>query len=496
MEVIRQRRPLSGTITIQKQARPTGQREHQPQAGGTRKHPLYIWRPSQEIAADLPPDFCLRFQCVNAADGFRCFVPAGAFGAFLIEAALGGSVLLAHRLGLSSEQRSHFRVMRLIFQLGAHLREHFSRSFKKEKDLYLAKSSRMGDTHILPEDLGLDRQGQGQPWRPSELMERGRDAAVAAGIANPDPENCIRFGLLEAARRNPLVLEDVSETEALQLVRLGLFDLGPTTIDEGQMEVFQERFLGALERHIDDDTETFNRWFMGQIDNIVHQIVKKKRPGGALSRDVVRQALLEMVFRAYRYVGDSVHVQMAHFLRALPEKLTPEEEAWFKLIYQKQPALGGLPLILVHKRFDFLCGAIFDMWKNPHDEWRLGVLLRLLHYYGIMVSKRREVDRRYKAERPSRAESLPRHRFRASEQGQEPATEESVDLFADIAAQVRELKQLGCNCRRTSEWRAVLIHDTLTEVVWRDVCNRCGHTKTVRVSRDQFRQIGEELMKG
>lgn len=203
-------------------------------------------------------------------------------------------------------------------------------------------------------------------WRPPPdvAVELPPDFALGFDcLTGPD-------GVRRFARRDPVPAFVVRA--ALGGYALALFDLGPVAeaLDETVARTVEDRLLAALERHVGDDTADFDRWFFTNTDNIVHAIAKQKKGGGRVPREVVRQALLELVFRSYRYVGDCVHLQATAFARALPDPLTGEERALFESLYRKRPYLGGLPLVLLRDRFAFLREAVLDVWAVPHDATR------------------------------------------------------------------------------------------------------------------------------
>jgi hypothetical protein len=442
----------------------------------------------------LPADFSLSFSCTTTEAGDRRFAPTQSLAEFVMAASVGGLAFLAQRQpGFDAERRSTYRVMQLLYQLAPHLREHFGRSFRNPTDLYLPGAR---NRHILPVDIGLNRDGRGAAWTPAELMKQGRNKAVELKV-NPDPATCIRLGLLEAARRNPLDPHDLSETDALALVRLAAFDLGPTSIQQARPKRVQDRLLKALKRHLADDDETFGRWF-ANVDNIVHQIGKQKKPDGAIDREVVRQCLLEMVFRAYRYVGDCVHEQMCAFRNAIPKELNTSENLLFESLYCKQPYLGGLPLVLLHGRFEFLREFFLETWGHRDAEQQTGVLLRLLDYYRQMTNARREGDRSYKsrsnarnaAGKPARIDAL----TAASEA--EAANDENCDEWAEITEYLRKDRNIVCpGCRNNERWVATYSNGALNGhvVALQFGCKKCNQTVEVRVTRTEFKNIAEVL---
>jgi hypothetical protein len=186
---------------------------------------------------------------------------------------------------------------------------------------------------------------------------------------------------------------------------------------------------------------------------------------------------------------------MWDFCQALPRNLSREELALFEALYQKQRFLGGLPLILLRDRFEFLQEVILENLQDPEDQRRSGILLRLLHYYGAMVSKKREGDRQYKKQ----------HQYHsASNRGapvwssgpEKPAVETPDDLFQKIASHLRKERKAACRCKRTIRWRAKVVEEetTLAKVVLEDPCQDCGHTEPVCLTRQRFREIGERLL--
>lgn len=267
----------------------------------------YLWRSPPDIVAQLPPDFSLKLVCLTGRDGVRRFAPVGGVSVFIVPASLGGYALLTRDVNPGPEQRFSYHATRLVYQKAPHLREHLDREFSREADLYVPVSGRTSedDRHVLPGDLGLTSTGHGTPWAPTTLIEQGRAAATLAGTPNPDPAQCIRRGLIAAARLNPIDPATLSEAEARGLVRLALFDLGPSAapIDEAVVDQVQERLWAALERHIGDDTEPFNQWFFTNADNIVHAIAKQKKGGRPVSRETVRRVVLELVVRSFMYIG-------------------------------------------------------------------------------------------------------------------------------------------------------------------------------------------------
>ena len=446
---------------------------------------LYVWEPDDDVAADLPTGFRLTLECVATRDGTRRFAPAGGVAAFLLEASLGGLAILNRVRGMSAEARFSYHAMRLIFQHAPRLREHLGRSFSRRADLSLTAAEKGGrdGRSILPARIGLDREGHGRRWSVAELLEQGRDRAIAAG-------------LFAAARRDPLDPGASTESEARGLVRLALFDRGPVAGGIGVVakQAVTERLLAAIETHQDDDAETFTRWFFEDRDNLIHQIAKQRKRGGPHPREVVRQAVLDLVFDAYTYAGDCVCLQMQAFLEALPTPLDAGERAWFEAVYYKQPYLGGLPLVLIRERFTFLREAILDLMDDPGDGERVGVLLRLLQYYEEMATQRRDADRGDKRRAHHRDAGGRIGRTVELDVDVAAKTERTpAPLFQQIADQLREERGITCSCGAAGSWHAELLGGVADDPIRIGVvCPGCQQSLPLELSRAEFRRLGQE----
>jgi hypothetical protein len=466
-------------------------------SGGVRRNitqSRYTWRPPRDLAAELPSGFSLVFLCFACEGGVRRFVPFKFTEAFIHEAALGGLTLLTREHQLTSEHQFSYGYYRMLFRKSANLREHLDRKFARYSELCITTSGRtQGDSHVLPEDLGLDVNGRGTPWSPAILMARGREEARNIGETDTSSAKLIRLGLLVAAERNPIDTDTLSEVSSLALIRQAFFDFGPVQgpLDEGIIEKVRARLSAALERHHDLDSKAFSHWFYEATDNLVHAVAKQKKHGGRLSREMVRQALLDEVFRSFIYVGDCVHFQMTAFARALDPPLDAEERAQFELVYRKQCFLGGLPLVLLLDRFEFLRESMINMWENPHDTSRIGVLLRLLAFYGEMVTKRRAADRSLKNPSGEKVGFIP-DSIPAPKSDQDSASGD----FQTIATVFRESRRASCRCRTTRDWRASLVVDDAHPELVRidDTCGTCGVSEGIELSRADFERAGREIL--
>jgi len=463
----------------------------------------YTWRPPQDLieARELPAGFSLSFDCFISKNNMRQFAPSLDVNAFILHASLAGGAFLTRRPNVSKHEQFSYHAMRLIYQQAPGLREHLDRSFKCEQDLHVPKAGRIDQdvAHILPAGLGLDAKGNGVPWKPGDLIEHGQSEAAERGLVKADQATVIRLGLLAAARQNPFRLIKIAQAESLSLVRLALFDLGAALdpLAPAHSEMFQERLLTALERHVDKGTEGFDKWFFRQGDNLIHQIAKRKSGGQPQARETMRQAQLELIFRSFTYVGDCVCRLMAAFSKALPKPLSAAERSLFDTMYFPNPYIGGLPLILLHARFDFLQEAIKDIWERPSDRKRSGVLLRMLQYYGDMVSRKREADRRYKKQSLHRNKQGRSAEVHSLDERDAATTESKPGLFQEIAEALRQRSEASCRCGTTDYWHAQLDESKTTKelIVYDESCENCPYHERREVKQEKFERTGRAILR-
>jgi hypothetical protein len=443
----------------------------------------WSWLPSTKLKGQLPPDFCLPLRCVTAPDGLRRIYPHSSFEAFLAGAWAGGLAILCRTRKLSKHQRYSYRATRLLFLYARRMGEFFRNAFAHSRDLYIVKSGRSDPTEadILPETIGLDAQGQGRRWTISELTRRGGEAARGAGLAKPSSAERIRFGLLEAARLNPL---PIAEAKVPLLVRSALFNVSPTAddLDPTLFHLVEERLLEALQHHLADTSEAFDKWFLGPKSSLVYQLAKKRRSrGGELDLDRVREALLRLGWDAYRYVGDCIGVQMQAVEQALPGDFTTTERALFAQMHLPQPYFGNLPLVLLVERFGFMKDVLWEMWGDLPDQRRVAVLHRLLDYYAQMAAKRREVDRALKGPR-----------FRRLRENLQ-ARPERANLIHEVTEHLRELQGITCECR-APDWHAFLDREGGGSVTLVFQCSCCNMRKARTYTKEYLENEVTRLM--
>ena len=455
----------------------------------------YTWQPPAGL--DLPKGFDLSLDCWTAPDGLRRFVPPDT-EAMILKASLLGWSILRDRGLLDRQQSFSYHIMRLLYQHAGRRKECLGREFRREGDLRVTPAVRSDqqDCDVLSDTIGLDANGNGKRWSVGEFLRRGREAAIAAGHDSPDEGACIHFGLLEGARLSPFAVADLSERELRSLVRIGLFDLGPSpvSIECGDLrDRVIDRLLTAVDKHLDDITEEFNAWFFEGIHNVIHQVAKRKREGGEIDRDIVSQVFLELVFDAHRYMAESVHVALSMFAETVG--LSDEEFAIYELLYLKRSDLGGLLLVMLRSRFGIAKEILQEMWGDPGNRQLTGTLLRLVQLYGDMASKRRAADCEYrKISKQRNKDGEVAKTYPLREDDASSATE--ANLFPEIAGRLREQRRATCHCGETDKWQANVVSEpTEGDVVIEYFCPVCGYEETVAVPRDEFKAVAQSVVK-
>jgi hypothetical protein len=456
----------------------------------------YSWYPPPELRDQFPTDFRLRFVC-RSIDGARCFLPAGPIPDFATQASFGGLALLTRDRGLDAEYRSIYHWMRYIWQHSPLVQEGVSPRFHTESDLYAAYALRGDPRDVLPDTVGLDAAGNGDRWSAVRLVTEGRGAALAAGEDPTDTARCIRRGTLEAARLAPVDPQTLSADQMLANVRSALFvPGGEPGADEYQNTRVYDRLFDLTRKKIGDRRNkgetpaAFAKW-LGDVNNLLHGISKRTKGGGKIPRGVVRQAYLDLIWSSFRYTGNTLEYQMQAFAAALPDPLTPAERLYFDPLYRGQPYLGGLPLMLIVDRFGFFAEALQEVWARPGDDRPVGVLLRLISWYGEMSAKRRAADVHAKRRGEARTKGGTVARDLPLDRDDEVPDRSDLDVFGAIAATLRELRGRPCACGTSAGWIDRLADDAGPPDVVRieERCEACGTTRYADYSKEEFHRV-------
>jgi hypothetical protein len=303
----------------------------------------------------------------------------------------------------------------------------------------------------------------------------------------------MRHGILIVANQYVMLDEEVAN-----LVRSALFDSGPEAgpIDDEFRQIVYERVCDALEPHMGDTTAEFDNWFLGRKSSFFKQIAKRKTAtGGPLDMKRVRQAMLEFGWDAYQYVAGCLSMQMQAVAEALPVRLNQEERNAFEEMHLPQPQFGGLPLLLLGERIDFVESVVWEICERPGDREPVAVLHRLLQYYAMMVQHRRQADRLRKEKQAGRANAVKpgadRERSKKfGDRGEEVASPGSQSgLGSEFAGFLLEKKGLECECaqpeldvdRRRAEGSPMIEYVVM--------CGRCEREFSIAVTPEQEQDL-------
>ncbi len=357
------------------------------------------WLPPDQIACRLDEKLIPRLECWVDKAGMRRFVPAEPAKAFALKASALGHAVLSH-LGKADRpgEEFTFHEARLFSQFAQHMREYLGKRLRLGGQLVLPNAARPdgATTHILPADLGLNWDGEGDPWSILRLKEEGLRSAKASGIENPTPDEVLWYGMYEAACRSLVI---ISEKDAEPLVQRALFAIQRehAKVVPEALAYVKTHVRAFLEEHLKDSTEEFDRrCIQDPKANLFHRISKRKDCPWKRDRVVIRAAMLELAWQSLKMVGRSIDMFARTFAAALPQPLTKPERKHFRRIFQAHRDFGRLPLVLLHDRFDCLRPALMAIWNNPADREAVGALRRLLYWYSEVAENRRGADRSYK----------------------------------------------------------------------------------------------------
>lgn len=358
------------------------------------------WRPADKISDQVPKNFELKFLCLKGKDSVRRFLPMTGGDALISELIAGGLAILNRHQELSAADRWSYRMMFLLFQRVKKLNNHCKRNFAGHKDLCIivSKLESAGTKTVLPDDLGISSSGEGTPWSIKRLESEGELLAKEHGIENLNQKQAVNYGFFAAANISPL---EITKSEGIEsLLRIALYNEQTTVrCDPECQQWIEERILAALKKHMGDSQEKFDNWFSGGNNSFLTQISKKKCPFGKLNNGMVCWALMELGWKAYRYVGNCIHTQMRCFQNALPSPLNASEQKIFEMVYLKQDYLGDFPILLLKERLPLLTAPMLSVLSGDDDFDFIGTIHRLLYYYSYMDNVRREADRRIQASR-------------------------------------------------------------------------------------------------
>ena len=499
-----------GHVSIRDDPGPPLVRTKRPQEDMASKR--YVWQPYKVLEEHLLANSGVVLHCQAAPDGERRFSPIGRgdrsldpFLPFYTSAFLCGFAIICHAKKLTKQERHSYRVMWFLFQRVQKMRQHIRLAFNTKKDLTIAVTGRLtkdvNDSHVLPWPFDSTTRSRGYPQSVDELIERGEKAAKGAEIRCPSVSQKIHYGLAEVARLDP---QSLRPDDAVRVIQYVLFDVDPgwDKVDPETRKIVIERVLDAIEPHLDDTSAVFNDWFWGRHNTFVKQIAQQKKSrGGELDPEIVQQVLLQLGWESHEYVGQCVHAWAHDMQKALPEPLTKTERQAFEGIFFCRPDLGGIPLVMLAGKLQFVHTVLEDIFKNPGEKGPVQTLYRLLQLYAIMVSNRRkanvrikEVDKRTR----KRLKREPGQTLCMDTVPEQPDSSDSqsrveqADLLRAIYQSVAKSKRVTCKCSQP-KWDVKL--EALKKGNFRLVfcCHECRVRRERTLSTDELKSIEARL---
>jgi hypothetical protein len=365
----------------------------------------YVWRPTALVATQLQRNFEIEVLATITSGGERRFRDGDSARIYIARGYAAGVALLDRLRGFTREQRIKYRAPIFVYQYVLETHAHLDCNFLSKKQLVIKRGSRGKgrSRNVLPPDLGYSASGRGPRRTIDRLLEEGAAAAREAIGRQPSVAEKISYGLLAAARRNPL---ERRVPERRGDVRRALFDTDAIIAAPGRQLVFQvkDRLYRLIDRHLDEPQAEFNEWFFpGGGRNLRRAIARQpNRPGGVLSNEEVTGTLLHLAWNAYGLLSEGLGVFGQAFLAALPQPLSRKERTRFDLWMMPHRYFGGLPRVLLMERVEFLKPVLSALSAEPNNPELVGALHRLIAWYPEMVRERREADRLNKQRGPKR----------------------------------------------------------------------------------------------
>ena len=454
----------------------------------------YVWQPSRRLGDDVPrgnPAFGVELRCQILSDGTRLFLPTPSSSTFIANAQAAGLAILIHQRKLGSESRNSHRFDWFLYQHARRMQPFMRRRFHSRSDLLVRRSgqSTKGERDILPWEKSKSGSiGTRLPATLDELMELGAERASQEGVERPTAKQRIQFGLIVAAERMPPL--SPSNKGIVAIIRTALFDVRSEVFvpQKKRLAVIRDRLARALGSHLDDATmELFNAWLWGPKSNVVKQIAKqKKAPGGELDREEVSQAIVELGWQAHASVAKSVEALMIDFRRAIHPQLSRKETRIFNQLYQCQEHFGGLSLIMLRERLEFIGSHLWQLIEKP-GKHQLAILYRLLSFYSSMLDQRRAADKRSKQRLHASVRTSP---YNENSKPEKPQMSDISDRrLAEIAEKVCEAQGIRCSCEKP-DWKMDDIHVFIQGKVTASVRCRnkgCRFSTSVEFSAADYR---------
>ena len=359
----------------------------QPVARQATTNVLMNWVPNEQFASEFRLGKSITLKCCYRSNGDRILV--GAFGesVFLIDTiSLGISIAKAEGHLASGETRD-CRLRFLLYQWLNRKRTSFKKRFVTLSDFIIAEPYRENkfDAHVLAHLRDMDGA--------FDSIERISRLATEGSMIDR-----VQSGLHVLAARHSLRIQKPSQIDAT--IKNALFSTDEIELctDEALLEDVERRLWRAIQPHLNEPTEEFDKWFWGKAANLENRLAQKceAHHETALSRNEVKAALFEIGWRGHKLLGKMFELGMTEIRAHLPDPSKREDQIHDQL-YARQPHLASLPLaMLLNYRQFAMVGFLGHVWTGIVNEQAIDSLHTMLYFYSEMVRIRRAADRRAK----------------------------------------------------------------------------------------------------
>jgi len=124
------------------------------------------------------------------------------------------------------------------------------------------------------------------------------------------------------------------------------------------------------------------------------------------------------------------------------------------------------------------------------------VLLRLLQYYGDMVSRKRQADRDYKRQAQHRNQEAGHALILPLNDNQDHRPQGgNCSLLQEIAAYQCTRRYGPCDCRSTAGWHAIRVESENDErlITLELGCEHCSYLRRVSMTRQELERTGRKF---
>ncbi len=372
-----------------------------------------LWQPdsSQLDVLDAIPG--IGFQIETASDGKRLILPAGTttekdrLKYFFTASWHYGLQILQRQLPnkFTPEVVFSYRMLWFFFNRARKMQQYIRKRFLQQMDLELQEKEQARKSHgeepmgILPWTSDEQSRKRGYPASLREFFDQGNQEAFQHGVEEPTTAHKIEFSLARAAKLESRISLD--EEQAAKLVKNALFDVDDITeLPTGETaQQLEELILHHLFSQItgDKNQPEFDNWFAGGRSVLVKELARQlKDHDESDATGLITAALVQYGWYASQYLAGCIQAVMHDVSKCLPQPLTADEKDAFELLYNPQSSFGGLPLILLGDRLEFVRIIAGELLAAPKDTERIGEIHCLLQFYVSMVQARREADRESK----------------------------------------------------------------------------------------------------